>query len=369
MGIYRLLNGFVYDGGHFEKRDVTFNSVNDGDKTTTIDCKSCYIIPGMIDIHTHGCVNVDFNNITEDGLNRVNNFFIKQGVTSWLASIVTDEEEKMLYSAKVINEYSKKDTNGCLGVHLEGPFLSKEYKGSMPGKYFKNFDYNFLKMFQKECDGAVKYVTIAPEIEGALEGIEKIRDLNMIVSIGHSAATYEQAMQAIINGVKVSTHTFNAMRLIHQHEPAIAGAALASDIYCEIICDGLHLHPHTVDMLMKIKGPSKLIAITDSIQAAGLEDGEYVLGAQPIVVINGDAKLKNENIRAGSTLTMSTALKNTMKYTNKRLEDILPLFIDNPADLFDPTLKSFTTQRLVNAVVLNETFEIKHVIQNGRLIF
>lgn len=369
MASFRLINGYVYDDGKLERRDVMMMSSDDMEDIITLDCEHCYVLPGMIDIHTHGGMHVDFNHCTEEGLQRVNDFFARQGVTSWLASIVTDDEDRMLQNAKQISTFCKADTNGCIGVHLEGPFLSEAYKGSMPAKYLKHFDFGFLQRFQEACDGAIKYITIAPEIAGAIEGIEKTRALNIVVAIGHSAATYEEAMQAVAYGAKVSTHTFNAMRLIHQHEPAISGAALASNLYCEIICDGFHLHPHTVDMLMKIKGPRKLIAITDSIQAAGLSDGEYVLGAQPIIVTNGDAKLKHENIRAGSTLTMLHALKNTMKFTNKPLAEVLPLFIDNPADLFDPTLKSFQTQRRLNAIVLNQQYDLIHVIQNGKLIF
>lgn len=369
MNAYRLEGGYVYENSKFERQDLHFIPPEYNGHTITLQCGDHYILPGMIDIHTHGCANVDFNHISEDGLNRVNEFFLTQGVTSWLASIVTDDPEQMLKSAKLISAYSKTDTNGCLGVHLEGPFLSKQYRGSMPEEYLQNFDYCFLEEMQQQCDGGIKYITLAPEVEGALAGIKLLRELNMIVSIGHSDATYEVAMQAIENGASVSTHTLNAMRLMHQHEPAIAGAVLASDIYCEVICDGLHLHPSTVDMLMKIKGAGKLIAITDSIQAAGLADGEYVLGAQEIIVVNGDAKLKHENVRAGSTLTMINALKNTMKFTNKPLEEVLPFFIDNPADLFEPSLKSFTTQSQLNAVVLNQEHELVHIIQNGKYIF
>lgn len=372
MGNYSFLNGLVYDNGaltkenlHIPNKDVSSNS----DEIITLDCLDCYVLPGMIDIHTHGAMNIDFNHVTEEGLQAVNKFFLNQGVTGWLASIVTDDEQKMFENAKIISEYSKLSSNGCIGVHLEGPFLSIEYKGSMPEKYLKYFDYRLIQNIQDECHGQIKYITVAPEVEGVIEGIEKLQALNIVVSIGHSAATYDQAIKAIHKGAKVSTHTLNAMRLVHQHEPAISGAALASNIYCEVICDGLHLHPNTVDMMMKIKGAKKLIAITDSIMATGLSDGNYLLGAHEITVMNGDAKLKGLDIRAGSTLTMIKALKNTMQFTSKKIENVLPLFIDNPADLFEPSLKSFKTQTTLNAVVLDKEYEVKHVIQNGKLIF
>jgi N-acetylglucosamine-6-phosphate deacetylase len=147
-------------------------------------------------------------------------------------------------------------------------------------------------------------------------------------------------MCAIEKGVKAATHTGNAMRLLHQHEPAIFGAALESDIYCEIICDGRHLHPGTVRLIVKAKGNKKVVAITDSIMATGLPDGYYHLGVNKIVVENGDAKLVSNGTRAGSTLTQNNALKNLLSFTGLPLENILPMLTENPAKLigiFDKT--------------------------------
>ena len=164
--------------------------------------------------------------------------------------------------------------------------------------------------------------------------IPELCKLGMTVAIGHSGADYETARRAIEGGAMAATHTGNAMRLLHQHEPAIWGAVLEDEkVYCEMICDGLHLHPGTVRLIIKTKGMDRVVAVTDSIMAAGLPDGNYKLGVNDVVVVNGDARLANGQSRAGSTLTAGRALKNLLAFTGRPLEEIVPLLTENPAKL------------------------------------
>jgi N-acetylglucosamine-6-phosphate deacetylase len=269
-------------------------------------------------------------------------FFAKCGTTSWLASILTDSEEKTLWCIEQYNQYKKTKRSGAklIGLHLEGPFLSPDYKGAMPEELLQNGNIELIKKYQDRAQGGIRYITVSPEIEGVLDIIPELSKLGITVSMGHSGADYATAMCAIEKGVKAATHTGNAMRLLHQHEPAIFGAALESDIYCEIICDGRHLHPGTVRLIVKAKGNKKVVAITDSIMATGLPDGYYHLGVNKIVVENGDAKLVSNGTRAGSTLTQNNALKNLLSFTVLPLENILPMLTENPAKLigiFDKT--------------------------------
>ena len=208
-----------------------------------------------------------------------------------------------------------------LGIHLEGPFLSSEYKGAMPEYLLQKANLPLLKEYQQRAEGAIRYITVSPEVEGIPDMIPEIRKLGITVAIGHSGADYETSWDAIRKGAQSCTHTFNAMKLLHQHFPAIMGAALESDIYCEAICDGRHLHPGTVRLLLKVKGLDRVVAITDSIMAAGLPDGKYKLGVNDVVVEDGDAKLAENGVRAGSTLTQNVALKNLLKFTGKSLEE------------------------------------------------
>ena len=177
-------------------------------------------------------------------------------------------------------------------------------------------------------------------------------------------------MEAIAKGAELCTHTFNAMRLFHQHEPAIMGAVLESDVFCEMICDGLHLVPGTVRMLTHLKGFGKCVAITDSIMAAGLPDGNYHLGVNDVVVVDGDAKLASNGVRAGSTLTQNRALKNLLKYTGKPLEEILPTLTENPAKLLklDHRIGFLNEGADADLVFLNEDNDVAGVYLKGRRV-
>ena len=253
-----------------------------------------------------------------------------------MTSILTDTEEQ---TARAIGNITRAMDEGptggaeVLGIHLEGPFLSPQYKGAMPESLLRKGDAGWVRRCQQQAGGRIRYITVAPEVEGVPELIRALHD-EIPIAIGHSGADYATARQAIADGARACTHTFNGMRLFHQHEPAIMGAVLASpDVYCEAICDGRHLHPGTVEMLLRCKGLDRVVAITDSIQAAGLPDGNYKLGVNDVVVKDGDAQLANGGGRAGSTLTMDRALRNLTKFTSFTLEQLIPLLTENPAAL------------------------------------
>ena len=338
----RIINGKVYKNGTFSEEELVLKegkiiSAEDGNVDEIYDAKGNYVVPGFIDVHTHGGAGVDVNAADQQGFEKIGHFFATQGTTSWLSSILTDSKEQTLKTIKEAVKHQEAQKDGhencadLLGIHLEGPFLSPEYKGAMPEHLLISPDLELLKEYQEAAGGNIRYITVSPEVKGVPEAIKGMIDLGMKVAIGHSGADYETAWKCINEGAVAATHTFNAMKLLHQHFPAIMGAVLESDIYCEAICDGRHLHPGTVRFLLKMKGLDKVIAITDSIMAAGLPDGEYMLGVNPVVVKDGDAKLKYGDSRAGSTLTTGCALKNLIKFTGRSLEEILPLLTCNPA--------------------------------------
>ena len=298
-----------------------------------IDLDSLYLLPGFIDIHTHGACGVDVNHASAEDFEKLSRFFASKGTTSYLASVLTDSEENTLKILETISVSMRSGTTGAnlLGAHLEGPFLSPEKKGAMPEEYLKTPD---KKLFDKYFStGAVKYITVAPETEGALDLIGEIAD-SLPVALGHSDAGFEISMRAIKLGAKASTHTFNAMRQIDRVEPGILGAAAGSDIYNEIIADGRHIHPENIKMLYKLKGNKRIIAITDSIEAAGMPEGEYKLGINDVVIKGSDAFLKGTSSRAGSVLRMDCALKNLIEFLDISLEEAIPMLSENAADLF-----------------------------------
>ena len=335
-----LRGGEVYQDGRFVRADVLCedgrvarvgeNLPQDGARA--MDMTGLRVAPGFIDAHTHGAAGVDVNAADEEGLRRIAAFFATQGTTAFCASVLTDTEETTRRCLAHIQTVMDDRGRGAqlLGAHLEGPFLAKEYKGAMPEHLLKEGDAALLRRYQEAFPGVVTYVTVSPEVPGVPEMIAQIAE-DVVVAIGHSGADYAASMRAIENGARCVTHTFNAMRLFHQHEPAIMGAALESDCYCEAICDGRHLHPGTVRMLIKCKGWDRVMAVTDSIMAAGLPDGRYKLGVNDVVVEDGDAKLATTGVRAGSTLTTGQALQNLVKFTGHPVEDVLPLLTQNPA--------------------------------------
>ncbi|MDY3997606.1 MAG: N-acetylglucosamine-6-phosphate deacetylase [Blautia sp.] len=378
----RIINGKVYKNGVFVEEDlvlengkiVQLESVRTEEKI--YDADGNYVVPGFIDVHTHGGAGVDVNAADQDGFEKIGHFFATQGTTSWLCSILTDTKIQTLKIIKeaVKHQDAQKDGHeNCadlLGIHLEGPFLSREYKGAMPEHLLISPDVELLKEYQQSAEGNIRYITVSPEVSGVPEAIGEITKLGMKVAIGHSGADYDTSWHCIRSGAVSATHTFNAMKLLHQHYPAIMGAVLESDVYCEAICDGRHLHPGTVRFLLKMKGMDKVIAITDSIMAAGLPDGEYMLGVNEVVVKEGDAKLKYGDSRAGSTLTTGQALKNLIFFTGKTLEEILPLLTINPAKMLgvDDRIGSLETGKDGDVVILDQTYSVVDTFVKGRKI-
>jgi len=328
------------------------------------------VVPGFIDIHTHGAVGVDVNGATAADLEKIGTFFAGNGTTAWLASVLTDTEEQTRWCIDQYKEWKREAREGAelLGIHLEGPFLAPAYKGAMPEHLLRHGDAGLLRSYQEQAEGGIRYLTVSPEVEGTVDMIPAARELGIVTAIGHSGADYDTAMSAIAAGAQAATHTFNAMLLLHQHRPAILGGVLESDVYCEAICDGRHLHPGIVRLLLKVKGLDRVVAITDSIMAAGLPDGKYHLGVNEVVVEDGDAKLASDGTRAGSTLTQDAALKNLLAWTGRPLEDILPLLTENPARLAGVFQRkgSIADGKDADLVVLDGDCRVEAVFLKGR---
>ena len=372
-----LVNGQVYIGRQFENKTLLMENgkltVLDAGCATAdgevFDAQGAKVVPGFIDVHTHGAVGVDVNGATAEDLEKICVFMAGNGTTAWQCSVLTDTQEQTEWCIEQVKAHAKLEQKGAdlLGIHLEGPFLSPDYKGAMPEHLLKKNDIELIRHYQELAEGKIRYITISPELDGAVDMIPELRKLGIVVGIGHSGATYDVAMSAIEKGATVGTHTGNAMRLFHQHEPAIFGAVMESDVYAETICDGRHLVPGTVRMYAKCKGLDRIIAITDSIMAAGLPDGFYHLGVNEVVVEGGDAKLVSNGTRAGSTLTHNVALKNMLKWLPYTLEEILPTLSENPAKAigcFDRK-GSIETGKDADLVLLDEQANVVHVFARG----
>lgn len=371
-------NGRVYRDGQFRREDVL---AEDGklsfpgvppEGCRVVDLKGAMLVPGFLDLHTHGGDNVDVNAATAEDFAQISRFFARNGTTGWLCSILTDTEEQTLWSIGQAREAMAAPIAGArlLGIHLEGPFLSPEYKGAMPEHLLRKGDAALFRRYQQAAGGTVRYLTVAPEVEGVVDMIREISG-EVAVAIGHSGADYETAIRAIDAGARACTHTFNTMGLFHQHRPSIMGAVLERPVYCEAICDGRHLHPGTVRMLLACKGWDRVAAVTDSIQAAGLPDGRYKLGVNDVVVEDGDAKLASNGVRAGSTLTTGQALKNLAAFTGQPVERVLPLLTLNPARLIgmEERKGSIAPGKDADLVVLDDQLNVKQTYVSGVCVY
>lgn len=373
-----IVNGQVYVDRHFENKVICIEDdklhlvEKAGEDGEIFDAAGLKVVPGFIDTHTHGAVGVDVNGATAEDLEKISCFMASKGTTSWLCSVLTDTKEQTDWCINEFKRHKTIEQNGAdlVGIHLEGPFLSSEFKGAMPEHLLKKNDIPLIRHYQELAEGNIRYITISPELDGVQDMIPTLKELGIVVGIGHSGATYDQAMSSIAQGVTVGTHVGNASRLFHQHEPAIFGAIMESDVYCETICDGRHLVPGSVRMYAKCKGMERIVAITDSIMAAGLPDGDYHLGVNEVVVENGDAKLKSNGTRAGSTLTQDVALKNMVKWLPNPLEEILMTLTENPAKEMGIWEKkgSIAEGKDADLVLLDDDCNVVQVFARGKKI-
>lgn len=339
---------------------------------SVLDLEGMYLLPGFIDIHTHGALGIDFIAATTEEVAQVSNFFCLHGVTYYLPTVLTDGKDVMMRQLSLLSDpkvIMKNPTIG--GIHLEGPFLNPLYKGAMPEHLLLAPDVGLLRELYAAARGTINVLTISPELPRSLDVIEEALSLGICVSLGHSAASYEESVRAIDAGALGTTHIMNAMKLLHMHDPAILTAVLEKDCYAEMICDGFHLHPPIVRLLLKLKGYEKMICVTDSISATGCPDGSYSLGVNRVEVKNGDAKVLETGVRAGSTLTMDRALRNVMAFTNKELSKVSPLLSSNTASMLgvDDNLGSIKVGAQADFVVLDALGNVQATIKRGHIVY
>jgi len=327
------------------------------------DFSGLYVAPGFIDLQINGGIGIDFLNATPEEIQKVADFYLAHGTTGILATLVTSDLSNM---RQALERIAYCNARSILGVHLEGPFISKEYKGAHAEEHIISPSKDVLIKIIDQYAHMVRLITLAPELPNADEVIDYVVNLGTAVALGHSSATYTEAMRAVEKGVKLFTHLANAMRGLHHREPGAIGAALDSDVYVSLICDGIHLHPAFIRLVSKVKGFDRVCLITDAISATGLADGIYRLGKLTISVTNGVARLPN-GVLAGSTLTMERAVQNFIKFTKCSLPEAVRCATLNPARLLGIDLKtgSIEVGKKADLVVFDDDFTIKHVFFSG----
>lgn len=286
-------------------------------------------LPGFIDVHMHGSIGHDVMDGSLASLRNVSDFLVRGGVTSFLGTTMTDSAARIEAALGAMTRFAKVRATPLLGIHIEGPYLNADYRGSQPALHLRAPQRDeYLPWLET---GLVKLITMAPELPGGERLLQDTLARGVAVSIGHSGSDYEAAARYFALGASQVTHTFNGMAGIHHRRPGIFLAALEDPrVIFQIIPDGVHVHPAVVRMLLRLAGEERVAVITDAMQATGLGDGDYALGDVFVTVKDGEARTIDGGL-AGSTLTMAQALKNMMRFCDLTLAEALPMLTRVPA--------------------------------------
>ncbi|MBR4184965.1 MAG: N-acetylglucosamine-6-phosphate deacetylase [Clostridia bacterium] len=301
----------------------------------TVDCSGRYLLPGLVDVHTHGRSGFDFNDVDGEKVAALRKSYAKAGTTTLMATLASAEMSSLRSSIGWIgkNRASVPGMATLAGIHLEGRYLNPKRRGAHATELLFPLDPAELESLVTDMLPLPVHVSCAAELEGGEEFVKTAVRLGATVGMAHSDATWDEAKRAVEWGVTSFTHTFNAMRPIHHREPGNMIASLMTDgAWTELICDGEHSHPAMIALASRVKPKDKLVLITDSMEAAGMPDGEYGIAGLPVYVKNGRA-VNAEGALAGSTLDLFRALCNFMRFTGRTLEDALPCATSNPAEM------------------------------------
>lgn len=332
-----------------------------------IDAEGKYILPGLVDIHIHGYNGVEAGEDTENSVPVMAEGVIKNGVTSFLPTTMTvamEDIEKSLTAIRGLKEKSK-EWNGAevIGANVEGPFINPSKKGAQDDKYILKPDAAFVKKYAD----VIKIITLAPEMDEDMACITEVKkDTDVLISMGHTGADYDTAVEAVRRGVGHVTHLFNAMTPLMHRNPGVVGAALGEDVTVEVIADTFHINPGLYSIVYKVKG-EKMLLITDCIRAGGLSDGEYTLGGQKVVVNGIQCKLEDGTI-AGSVLKLNNAIRNVKEHTDIPLHEIVNAASYYPAQAIGISDRkgSIAIGKDADLVIADEDICILKVFKNGK---
>ncbi|AWB45805.1 N-acetylglucosamine-6-phosphate deacetylase [Paenibacillus sp. CAA11] len=339
-----------------------------------IEAKGSYVLPGFIDIHVHGGMHEDFTTADSSGIDTILKFHSSQGTTSMLATTMTAPKEVIDQVLAVTDTYRRGEMPYAQleGVHLEGPFISPKWPGAQNPDHITPPNRAWIEAWEDQYPGLIKQVTFAPEREGALELIRYLREKGIVAAAGHTDATYEEIQAAVQAGLHHAVHTFNAMTPLHHRKPGTAGAILSMpEISAEVIADGIHVHPAVISLIAAVKHNRNLILITDAMSAAGLGDGDYMLGDLPVVMKNNVCTLKDqEGTLAGSTLTMIRGFRYLVQHVGLTIQQASEAASGNPARLIriDHKTGMIETGKQADLLLVNHQLELEKVWIKGRMI-
>jgi len=342
-------------------------------KADVLDAGGRVVMPGFIDTHIHGCHGDDVMLNGEEGLRRMSANLLRYGVTGWLPTTVSAVHEDTLRVIAWCRNAAGQNQLGAaiLGIHLEGPYINPNKKGAQPPEGIRPPDVDQCLKYIEEAGGMVKVVTLAPELPGAFDLIRILRDRGVVVSLGHSEADYETAVNAIEAGASHATHLFNAMPPLHHRKPGLVLACINDPrVKVEIIADGVHLHPELVRMVIRSKGEDGVVLITDAMSAVGCPDGVYTLGTHTVYV-KGDLCTLADGTIASSMLTMNRAVRNAVAFAGADLPQAARMASELPAEICGVSHRkgSIEVGKDADLVVLEPDFSVWRTVVQGQVVY
>ena len=353
-----------------------------------LDGEGCYAIPGMIDLHFHGCMGYDFCDGTEEAIREIARYEASIGVTAIAPATMTLPVPELEHILSVAAAYQKKAETekaadapeemrakaqaeaDLVGVNMEGPFISKVKKGAQDERNIIPCDTEIFRRFQRAAEGLVSFIGIAPEEPGAVEFVHEVKD-EVNVSLAHTNSDYEHAMAAFDAGANHAVHLYNAMPPFSHRAPGVVGAVSDSEhVMAELICDGVHVDPAVVRATFKMLGANRMILISDSMRAAGMPDGQYTLGGLDVKVRGNHATLVSDGALAGSVTTLPDCMRVVVKQMGIPFETAAACATANPAKslgIYDQ-YGSITPGKHGNVVLLDEELRLKGVVKDGKKI-
>ena len=330
------------------------------------------IAPGLVDTHIHGYGGKDIMDCKKGYLDEISKGILECGVTSFLPTTLTDSTEKLNEACKVIGDEYKSVTGAKVrGIFLEGPFFTEKYKGAQNASYMSDPDIEKLKKWKELSNGLVNKIAIAPEREGAIDFIKEANAMGVRVALGHSDASFDEAVDAVDAGANIFVHVYNGMSGLHHRNPGMVGAAMSTDSYGELICDGHHVNPNAANILMNTKGRDRIALITDCMSAGGMPEGDYKLGEFPVIVKDGTARLKDSGNLAGSILRLKEAVKNVVEWEIADVFEAIQMASLIPAKSLgiDNVCGKLHEGYDADFIVLDENLDLKATFLNGKRVF
>lgn len=339
-----------------------------------IDARHFIIAPGYIDGQTHGGNGSDFMESSPEQIAGIMGWIASSGVTGAMPTIATSSLDDQLNYIRNLRQVQQEDPPGAaiLGIHLEGPYISREHHGAQPSAFIREPSIPEIEQAIQASQGNIRIITLAPELPGALEFIKHVSAQGIVASAGHTDATFEQIIAAADVGLSRITHLFNAMTGLHHRHPGVVGAALIrDDIYAELILDGEHVHPAAALAAIRAKGLNRIVLVTDATQAAGLRDGVYVRpGDRKIVVKDGAARLES-GILAGSVLTLDQAVRNAVHLLGLPLNEALAIASRVPAESLglEGSKGSLAPGKDADLLVLSQDLNVLLTMVRGKVVY